>query len=113
MLENLQDVTKKSFNHIDIEDLKKINCFFGINGSGKTALATRILDIDQDHTICFDTKFVEDNMSITDSNNSIIKGIKLKIGKQVQDEKKIKDLNQEINSIEKNIGEKNNVKRKL
>ncbi|QGY96775.1 hypothetical protein E6A54_05600 [Lactobacillus johnsonii] len=108
MLENLKDITKKSFNHIDIGDLKKINCFFGINGSGKTALAACISDIDQDHTICFDTKFVEDNMSITDSNNSIIKGIKLKIGKQVQDEKKIKDLTQEINSIEKDIGETNN-----
>lgn len=107
MLTSLVDINSKSFNHANINNFRKINCFFGTNGAGKSALANYIFDNDRDHSICFDTKFVENNMLVTDSNDSVVTGVKLKVGKQVDDQKKINSLNSQISDFEKSINDKN------
>lgn len=107
MLTSLVDINSKSFNHANINNFRKINCFFGTNGAGKSALANYIFDNDRDHSICFNTKFVENNMLVTDSNDSVVTGVKLKVGKQVDDQKKINSLNSQISDFEKSINDKN------
>lgn len=46
-------------------------------------------------------------MLVTDSNDSVVTGVKLKVGKQVDDQKKINSLNSQISDFEKSINDKN------
>lgn len=96
MYRNLNSINKKSFKNESVNDLSQINCFFGINGSGKTALANYLLTLNEDRTICFDTNFVEKNISFKDSNSDFIQGIKLKVGHQVEVENQIATLKNKI-----------------
>lgn len=107
MITNLTDINRKSFHQESIVGLKEVNCFFGINGAGKSALANYILDSDKEHAICFDTKFVENNMLVTDSNDSVVTGVKLKISEQVADQNRIYTLNSQIKDFEKSINGNN------
>lgn len=107
MITNLTDINKKSFHQESIIGLKKVNCFFGVNGAGKSALANYMLDSDKEHAICFDTKFVENNMLVTDSNDSVVTGVKLKISEQVADQNRIYTLNSQIKDFEKSINDNN------
>lgn len=107
MITNLADINKKSFHQESIIGLKKVNCFFGVNGAGKSALANYMLDSDKEHAICFDTKFVENNMLVTDSNDSVVTGVKLKISEQVADQNRIYTLNSQIKDFEKSINDNN------
>lgn len=107
MITNLTDINRKSFHQESIVGLKEVNCFFGINGAGKSALANYILDSDKEHAICFDTKFVENNMLVTDSNDSVVTGVKLKISEQVADQNRIYTLNSQIKDFEKSINDNN------
>lgn len=47
MLTSLVDINSKSFNHANINNFGEINCFFGTNGDGKSALANYIFDLDK------------------------------------------------------------------
>lgn len=88
-LPNLNNINEKSFEDYSIKDFKQINCFFGINGSGKSALARAISkQFAMNNFIKFDTIFVNNNISLED-NKKDIKGINLKTGKQVELEKTI------------------------
>lgn len=107
MITNLTDINKKSFHQESIIGLKKVNCFFGVNGAGKSALANYMLDSDKEHAICFDTKFVENNMLVTDSNDSVVTGVKLKISEQVADQNRIYTLNSQIKDFEMSINDNN------
>lgn len=66
-----------------------------------------MLDSDKEHAICFDTKFVENNMLVTDSNDSVVTGVKLKISEQVADQNRIYTLNSQIKDFEKSINDNN------
>ena len=58
MLNELNNINMKSFKAENVRGLKKINCFFGINGAGKSALSTYITHL-SDKCMCFNSDFVE------------------------------------------------------
>lgn len=95
-------VNSKSFKDEKIDNLGKINCFFGINGSGKSALATYIKQ-NSVNPFCFDTNYVENNILLEDSNENVIQGVKLKVGKQVTIEKQIKKIKNDIAQVEHDV----------
>lgn len=91
-------VTSKSFKNEKVNGLGKINCFFGINGSGKSALANFIRR-NSENSLCFDTEYVEKNILLENNDEGLIQGVKLKVGKQVDNELKIKDLKNQISKL--------------
>lgn len=98
MLNELNNINMKSFKAENVRGLKKINCFFGINGAGKSALSTYITHL-SDKCMCFNSDFVEKNMLVEESNDALINGVKLKIGRQVEDKKKIESIKTEKESL--------------
>lgn len=95
-------VNSKSFKNEKIDNLGRINCFFGINGSGKSALATFIAK-NSSNPFYFDTNYVENNILLEDSNEKLIQGVKLKVGKQVTIENQINKLKKDIAQAEQDV----------
>ena len=77
-----------TYNNITIPNLKKVNFFFGLNGSGKSTIAKYLnsliskdesfnqctnigFDDSQDHIMTFNEEFIEENFK----RNSELKGI--------------------------------------
>ncbi len=94
MLNSIDSISNKSFENEKFQKIGKVNCFFGVNGSGKTALAQCVIQ-KSNNPVCFDTKFVENNILLEDNKNSI-QGVKLKVGKQVKIEKEIREIEAQI-----------------
>lgn len=96
MVSEFEDINQKSFCHENFSSVKRINIFFGINGSGKTALADCITRRSR-NPVCFNTEFVKNNILL--SENELVKGVRLKVGRQVNTEKKIQKLNNTISNL--------------
>lgn len=90
-------ITSKSFQNEEVPQFDRVNVLFGINGSGKTALAKFIID-HSGNPCFFNTDFVENNILLEDNKN-IVSGVKLKIGQQASDELKIQQMSKQIASI--------------
>lgn len=98
MFNKLDNINTKSFKNFEMDDLGLVNCFFGINGSGKSALAQHIMQ-NSKNSICFDTSFVENNIALEDEKSGI-KGVQLKVGNQVKVDKEISELQSKLNESE-------------
>lgn len=109
MIENIVDLTKKSFRSYTgpTEKFKTKNVIFGYNGRGKSSLAIGVRDAylsgtsaDQKKMRFFNKDYVDDNLSLQDpgtGRRSKIKGVIAHFSaKDVKSEEKIKKLQDKI-----------------
>lgn len=101
MIKNISHISIKSFDDYSFnDDFKKINIFFGTNGSGKTALAKGLVEElgDESRARVFSSEYVRDNILVQDE----IAGVKLTVGqKAVANEENIKNINDANDNISK------------
>jgi hypothetical protein len=105
MINKFSNVNSKSFvSYSCSESLAKINVFFGMNGSGKSALTKWIESINPDNTRVFSTEYVNQNIKVDESKE--INGVKITLGEQeVNFALQIEDLERANQNIEKTIAE--------
>ncbi|WP_314818039.1 AAA family ATPase [Capnocytophaga gingivalis] len=117
-----------TYNNITIPNLKKVNFFFGLNGSGKSTIAKYLnsliskdesfnqctnigFDGSQDHIMTFNEEFIEENFK----RNSELKGIfslnqrNTAIDKQIRDKEEEKSLYERL--IDKYIDKKEKIEK--
>ena len=117
-----------TYNNITIPNLKKVNFFFGLNGSGKSTIAKYLnsliskdesfnqctnigFDGSQDHIMTFNEEFIEENFK----RNSELKGIfslnqrNTAIDKQIRDKEEEKSLYERL--IDKYIDKKRKIEK--
>ena len=117
-----------TYNNITIPNLKKVNFFFGLNGSGKSTIAKYLnsliskdesfdqctnigFDGSQDHIMTFNEEFIEENFK----RNSELKGIfslnqrNTAIDKQIRDKEEEKSLYERL--IDKYIDKKGKIEK--
>ena len=117
-----------TYNNITIPNLKKVNFFFGLNGSGKSTIAKYLnsliskdesfnqctnigFDGSQDHIMTFNEEFIEENFK----RNSELKGIfslnqrNTTIDKQIRDKEEEKSLYERL--INKYIDKKEKIEK--
>ena len=117
-----------TYNNITIPNLKKVNFFFGLNGSGKSTIAKYLnsliskdesfnqctnigFDDSQDHIMTFNEEFIEENFK----RNSELKGIfslnqrNTTIDKQIRDKEEEKSLYERL--IDKYIDKKEKIEK--
>ena len=117
-----------TYNNITIPNLKKVNFFFGLNGSGKSTIAKYLnsliskdesfdqctnigFDGSQDHIMTFNEEFIEENFK----QNSELKGIfslnqrNTAIDKQIRDKEEEKSLYERL--IDKYIDKKGKIEK--
>lgn len=105
-----------TYNNITIPNLKKVNFFFGLNGSGKSTIAKYLnsliskdesfnqctnigFDGSQDHIMTFNEEFIEENFK----RNSELKGIFSLNQRNTAIDKQIRDKEEEKSFYEKAI----------
>lgn len=100
MISKFENVTSKSFeDYTSTDELAEVNLFFGINGSGKSAIADWIYTFDEEATYTFDTQFIDDNLRVNDN----IDGVRLVLGEEViEREEQINDITEANQYIERN-----------
>ena len=117
-----------TYDNITIPNLKKVNFFFGLNGSGKSTIAKYLnsliskdesfnqctnigFDSSQDHIMTFNEEFIEENFK----RNSELKGIfslnqrNTTIDKQIRDKEEEKSLYERL--INKYIDKKEKIEK--
>ena len=117
-----------TYNNITIPNLKKVNFFFGLNGSGKSTIAKYLnsliskdesfdqctnigFDGSQDHIMTFNEEFIEENFK----RNSELKGIfslnqrNTAMDKQIRDKEEEKSLYERL--IDKYIDKKGKIEK--
>jgi len=117
-----------TYNNVTIPNLKKVNFFFGLNGSGKSTIAKYLnsltssdelfnqctnvgFDSSQDHIMTFNEEFIEENFK----RNSELKGIfslnqrNTAIDKQIRDKEEEKSLYERL--IDKYIDKKGKIEK--
>ena len=72
-------IKNKSFNGFELKDkFEKFNIFFGVNGSGKSALAEWLKEFYSESSQLFDSQYVIKNLKLSETDE--INGVKVSIG---------------------------------
>ncbi|ATQ35457.1 hypothetical protein MENTO_v1c03110 [Mesoplasma entomophilum] len=119
----VKNLNKKSFKEYSgpITEFNEVNIIFGYNGKGKTSLATGIIEEvlkgnvnDIKNYRFFNQKYVTENLLLSQSDESKIKGVTANFGKTLIDiEKNIEETENLIVNIEPFLKNKKNLEAEI